>query len=242
MTLTPFTPKRFTDSELFTTEINGTKFVVKSYLGDDALLRRSLELRKLNYWKDSGFNVPNYSEQSIESLTIPHLLIEFISGVNLSDYLRDPCLEYTEKRSRLEQVYSDNARRHRIVLYQNDSMLVHTDPNTDNVLLLDDGHVTIDFEHPTKDKLALVAVAQELANFTRRALTDLGFEHVQDVVSMVKHCYQDQKTILNEVCEMTLGRNFQFYHRYKDNQKRAKKPGVVTRYDVADALRAELDL
>ena len=242
MKLTPFRPKRFTDSELFTTEINHTRFVVKCYLGDDAVSRRNLELKKLKRWKDYGFNVPNYSEESIDSLTTPHLLIEFVSGINLSDYLRDPYSDYTEKRSRLEKIYLENARRHRIVLDQNESMLIHTDPNTDNVLLLDDGHVTIDFEHPTKDKLAIVAVTQELANFSRRALTDLGREHVEDVASMVMHHYQCQKTILDGVCDMTLSRNFQFYHRYKDYQKKAKDPYVVTRYDFADALRAELDL
>jgi tRNA A-37 threonylcarbamoyl transferase component Bud32 len=240
MTLIPFTPKRFTDSELFTTELDGKKYLVKSYLGDDAELRRELERAKLKHWRACSFRVPDLIDGQEVSLSVPYLLIEFISGVNLSDALKDLSVSYEVKRGQLEQVYFENAKRHSLALENNDKLLVHTDPNTDNILLMDHTYVTIDFEHPSKDRLILEAIAHEVATFSRRALTDLGREHLEDIVGVVSQCYADKPEILEKVCQLTLGRNFQSYHRYKDGKKKAKKPGLVTRYDIADSVRARL--
>ena len=242
MTLVPFTPKRFTGSELFTTELEGKKYIVKSYLGVDAAERCELERSRLNHWKNHFFRVPDFLDGQQVALDAPHLLIDFIPGVNLSDVLKDEMFSYEVKRGQLEQVYLENVKRHISAIENNDQMLVHTDPNTDNILLVDDFYVTIDFEHPSKERPILEAIAHEVATFTRRTLTDLGREHISDVVELICHCYTKKPEILEKVCQLTLGRNFQFYHRYKDNQKKVKKLGLVTRYDVADALRAELDL
>ena len=240
MELIPFTPKRFTDSELFTTDLDGKKYLVKSYLCDDAELRRELERAKLRHWRACSFRVPNFLEDQEVALESPHLLIEFISGVNLSDALKDSSIAYEVKRGQLEQVYLENAKRHSIALGNNDKLLVHTDPNTDNILLMDHTYVTIDFEHPSKDRSILEAIAHEVATFSRRALTDLGREHLEDIVGIVNQCYTDKPDVLEKVCQLTLGRNFQFYHRFKDGKKKAKKPDLVTRYDVADSIRASL--
>jgi len=237
MELTRFTPKRFTDSELFTVELGGKKYIVKSYLGDDAELRAKLEYAKLKHWRSHSFRVPSVIEGQKVPLETPNLLIEFVVGVNLSDALKDRSVAYEVKRSQLEQVYAENAKRHSLSLENDDNLLIHTDPNTDNIILTDQSYVTIDFEHPSKNKPILKAIAHEVATFSRRVLTDLGREHIEDILSLVGQSYAANPEILEKVRQLTLGRNLQFYHRYKDQKKKAKTPGLVTRYDIADGIR-----
>jgi tRNA A-37 threonylcarbamoyl transferase component Bud32 len=242
MSLISFTPRRFTDSSLFLKEINGQKLLIKTYLNDDSDSRRKLESQKNLHWSACGFNVPKLVDIDpidieLGEISDPYLVMEFIHGVNLSDYLQDRQVSPETKLKTLSEIFEINHTRHLLALANEDDLLIHTDPNTDNIILSDGRIFFIDFEHISKPLDITTAVAREVATFARRAIKNLGVGHTGEVITLLLVAYQYNGAIMDKVEELTFGRSFQLLHRFKDHVKKRKDPELVSRYDVAETIK-----
>ncbi len=242
MSLISFTPRRFTDSHLFLKEMNGKKLLIKTYINDDRDSRRELESRKNLHWSAYGFNVPQLIDIELTGLELgeiadPYLVMEFIHGVNLSDYLKNGQVSVETKLGPLSEIFELNYRRHLLALANDDSLLIHTDPNTDNIILGDGRIFFIDFEHISKPLDITTAVAKEVATFARRVIKNLGARYTSEVITLLLDAYQYNGAIMDKVEELTFGRSFQLLHRFKDHVKKRKDPELVSRYDVAETIK-----
>lgn len=235
--LTEFAPSRFTDSRLYIAEIDSRKWLVKVYANAQQQLRRDLEHSKLLHWRERAFPVPQLLDVALEGIAQPHLVMEYVEGVGLGDYLKNPGIAWPEKKKTLDRILRSNARRHILVSQDHDVLLIHSDPNTDNILLQERGeYFYIDFEHPGSVKDIETAVAAEVATFIRRVLNDVGAEFTEEVVELLLRAYEHDATLLARIESLTLARPFQLVHRFRDRKKKRKNPGLITRYDVADAI------
>jgi len=236
MELTPFTPSRFTESMLYTFQQDGAGYFVKVYLGENAGLRRDLELSKLNQWSCQNFPVPKVNGTNIPRITDPYLIMEFIQGISLSYYLKDESFKFDIKINLLKKIFLSNYKRHQSAIKNNDKLLVHSDPNTDNIIVSGEEFHFIDFEHPGKKRHVLDACANEAASFCRRVVRDLGRSYLINIMTLFYNIYATENELLTRVEALTYNRSFHLVHRIKDRLKKAKNSELVTRYDVADAL------
>ncbi len=243
MSLDSFTPVRFTDSTLFLKEIDGQKLLIKTFINEQKEARRELELalelelEKNLHWSASGFRVPGIIDIEFKELTEPYVVMEFIDGINLSDYLKSPAILLAAKLEVLGDIFKINYRRHLIALENNDLLLIHTDPNTDNIIIRTDQFFFIDFEHFSQSLEISAAVAKEVATFARRVVRDLGIAAMQNVLEIMLVAYNNDALILDKVEELTLGRSFQWLHRLKNNLKKRMNAKLVTRYDIIETIR-----
>jgi tRNA A-37 threonylcarbamoyl transferase component Bud32 len=236
MNLIPFTPQRFTDSALFLKDVDGQKLLIKTFINGDAESRLVLEQKKNLHWSASGFRVPKLLDTRIPEISGPYLAMEFIEGVNLSDYLKDQQAPLQAKLKILGEIFATNHQRHLQALANEDELLIHTDPNTDNIILSDGSIVFIDFEHISKVGSIPFAVAKEVATFVRRVIRNIGATHTDQVVEIMLNAYNYDDVMMNKLEELALGRSFQNLRRLKARLRKRKDPELVTRYDVADAV------
>ena len=234
--LTEFAPSRFTDSRLYIAEIDGRKWLVKIYANEQQQLRRDLERSKLLHWRERAFPVPQLLDVSLDDIAQPYLVMEYVDGAGLGDYLRKAGIAWSDKKNVLSSILHRNAERHALARHERDALLIHTDPNTDNIILSGQGYFYIDFEHPGSIENLETAMAAEVATFVRRVLNDVGAEFIEEVVSLLLQAYDHDVALFTRIESLTLARPFQLLHRLKDKQKKRKNPDLVTRYDVADAV------
>lgn len=237
MSLSPFSPQRFTDSQLYLKELNGNKLLVKAYLNQDKFARRDMEVSKNQHWRNCGFDVPEILNVQCDEIVEPHVVMRFLPGMRLSEYLKDKGIALQEKLNILESIFIENYRRHGRALTHNDMLLLHSDPNTDNIILNQGVIWFIDFEHISNTQDVLTGVGKEVATFARRVIKDLGVEHTDVVVHTLLQAYQFNNVIMNKVEELTLARPFQIIHRLKHALRKKAQARLVTRYDIADAVR-----
>jgi tRNA A-37 threonylcarbamoyl transferase component Bud32 len=237
MNLQQITPDRFTNSRLLVHEAAGRKLLIKVYLGEKRDQRRELEARKLAHWRREGFTVPELIELSIPGVSDPYLVMEFISGTSLKHFLRSRETAVEEQLATLSELFQTNHRRHMLVRSRRDLLLIHTDPNTDNLILRSGKQYFLDFEHSSRITEVSLAIANEVGTFVRRAIRDLGGEHCRAVIERLLSAYRNDAEIFDRVEALTLDRPFQPLHRLKDRWKRLRNARVVTRYDVVDCLR-----
>jgi len=237
MSLEPFNPQRFTDSQLYLKEVDGSKLLVKVYLNEDKFARRDLEISKNRHWRNCGFDVPEILDMQCDEIAEPHVVMRYVAGLRLSEYLKDKEIPAQEKLNILESIFIKNFMRHDMALAHHDLLLLHTDPNTDNVILNQEVIWFIDFEHISKTQDVLTGVGKEVATFARRVIKDFGIEHTDEVIHALLQAYQFNPAIMNKVEELTFARPFQFLHRLKHGLRKKTRARLVTRYDIADAVR-----
>jgi tRNA A-37 threonylcarbamoyl transferase component Bud32 len=237
MNLRQITPDRFTNSRLLLHEAPGRKLLIKAFLGDNKEHRRELEGKKLTHWKAAGFSVPQLFDLQFPEVTEPYLVMEFIAGDTLKDFLRNAATALDLRLATLADLFRLNYRRHMLVRSHHDLLLVHTDPNTDNIIVSNGDFYFIDFEHSSKKTDSTSATANEVGTFARRVIRDLGVEHSRSVVERLLVAYHYDGEIFDKVEDLTFGRPFQLLHRIKDRLRRLKNSRSVTRYDVADIVR-----
>lgn len=229
---------RNSDSRLSLVDLHGKRWLLKVYLNDFKKERCALEQTKLRHWRHAGFAVPLLFDECMEGETEPHLLIEFIEGQNLREVLRNRELPVRNKMDILRAIFVENAARHRMAKAANDRLLVHTDPNTDNILVGIGTHTYIDFEHDSQHGDITEMIGNEIAVFVRRAANDLGKVHLRELCALAFDAYREQPTLLAAAEGMTLGRHWHWAHALKDRLKRLWAPDKVTKYEVAYHFKA----
>jgi len=237
MSLSPYNPQRFTDSQLYLKEVDGRQLLVKTYLNEGKFTRRDMEIARNRRWEDFGFRVPEILGLQCKEIAEPHVVMQYVPGTRLSEYLKDKRLDTHAKLKTLASIFLLNCSRHDMALANHDLLLLHTDPNTDNIILDGEDIWFIDFEHISEPQDVPTGVGKEVATFTRRVVNDLGIEHLNEVVQALLQAYQFNATILTKVEDLTLARPFQFIHRLKHGLRKKGDAELVTRYDIADAIR-----
>jgi tRNA A-37 threonylcarbamoyl transferase component Bud32 len=237
MSLKPFNPQRFTDSQLYLEEADGSQLLVKAYLNEEKFARRDMEIAKNHRWRECGFRVPEIVELQCMEIAEPYVVMRFLTGRRLSEYLKDANVGHSTKLKTLSSIFHLNNARHRLALANNDLLLLHTDPNTDNIILCDQDIYFIDFEHISKTQDVLTGVGKEVATFARRIIKDMGIEHKDEVIAALLHAYQFNDVIMDKVEALTFSRPFQLLHRFKHGLRKKSHTNLVSRYDIADAIK-----
>ncbi len=238
MNLKQITPDRSTNSRLLVHEAAGGKLLIKVFLGDNKEQRKELEAKKLTCWKAEGFCVPHLIDLQIPEVTEPHIVMEFISGDTLKDFLKVEAKEPDRRLTALANLFRLNYRRHMLARSRQNMLLIHTDPNTDNIIVSGSDFYFIDFEHSSKITDIASAVANEVGTLARRIIRDLGTERTRSVIESLLVAYHCDREIFDKIEHMTFGRPFQPLHRIKDHLRRLMNSRSVTRYDVADSIKA----
>ncbi|HZV62051.1 MAG TPA: hypothetical protein VFF75_06505 [Methylophilaceae bacterium] len=237
MRLSSFNPQRFTDSQLYLKEVDGSKLLIKAYLNKETFARRDMEIARNSRWASCGFKVPEILGMQCEEIADPHVVMRYLQGARLSEYLKDKEVDTPVKLKTLTSIFLKNYSRHDMALATQDELLLHTDPNTDNIILDGEEVWFIDFEHISKPQDLLTGIGKEVATFSRRVIQDMGIEHAEKVIYVLLQAYQFNTAMMDKLEELTLKRPFQFIHRLKNAMKKKANPELVTRYDVAETLR-----
>lgn len=196
-----------------------------------------MEVQKNLHWSTSGFCVPRIMDIEFNEIVEPYVVMEYINGTNLSDYLKDPEISSAAKLETLSELLRINYRRHMLAREHDDALLIHTDPNTDNIIISSSGLVFIDFEHLSKALDISRAIAKEVARFIRRVIKDLGVNYTNDVIGILLAAYNDDISVFDRVEERTLGQPFQLFRRFKNKLKKLRNPKLVTHHDIAEAIK-----
>jgi tRNA A-37 threonylcarbamoyl transferase component Bud32 len=210
--------------------------LVKVYRGPRAGERCAAEAEILGLWRNEGFGVPAVSQQTVESISDPHLVISLLPGRSLQHVLRDPALPPERRLKQLRHVLDDLLRRHERAMQCNDVRLVHRDASTANVMLTDTAVATLDFETFPGETSVADACAVELGKVLRWAMRDLGASHIPAVAGLAVQVYTGRRDLLERLVTRTLDRPMQFWHRWRDRRRKRKDAGELTKYDVADAI------
>lgn len=215
-------------------------WLLKRYQGRDAQRRRNVERQRLNLWRSKGYSVPALYDIEFADETDPYLVLEWIEGVSLAQYLNDQSQSIAKRLQQLETIIKDIYCRQIRSLQEQDYDLIHFDPNTGNILIRNDTHFFIDLEArvATSPKNINEALAIELAKFLRWSIRDIGRQYLGDVINMTGEIYGRDNPIIATLVQRVYRPPLQFLHRRKDKRKKRNKPSEVTKYDLADGFRS----
>jgi len=215
---------------------DGKKFLVKCYCKPAPEAKRTRESFMLNHWNELGFNVPKIISKKTECIKAPYLVMSFIEGPSLREYLSENSCSLKEKLELLIRFFKEMDRRHKLALNSNDPDIAHHDPSTDNVILAENRFYFIDFETPRKKRSVVELASIEVATICRWIVRDLGIDYVQEVLKHMVEVYKGQDNLLKPIVKRTSGRPFQFYHLWKNQRRKTANPNDITKYDIADTL------
>lgn len=222
--------------------IDGQKWLVKQYAGSRQKERRDWEEHTLRVWSEAGFPVPRTSSLTLPELSdTPYLIMEFIDGPTLQEYLKREDVGRDEKVAILSRIYRENCRRQAKAMSEQEPALFHPDANTSNVILADNGFRFIDFETAIDLSRINEMAAIETAKFSRWSARDIGRDALPELMTHLVDAYQDQLSVLRQIIRRTNGRTFQFFHRWQDRKRKRKHPAEVTKYDIADTLAEAME-
>jgi serine/threonine protein kinase len=229
-----------TSNKLMIAEKGNNQYIIKYYTGANGVLRKRLEAQRLKLWSEAGFKVPRVSKAITVATDEPYLVLEFISGITLREYLRSETIETKSKLSLLRKLFFENAIRHRRSISTNDRTFIHHDLNTGNILVTKDDFVLIDFEDQIRSKPGTpmnTLAGLEIRKLLRWATRDMGKKFLPQIVALMLEAYR-WSDAPRTIVERVYRRPFQFLHRWRDRFKLKRNPWDVTKYDIADAIAA----
>lgn len=241
MELQPLQTSRVSTNHASVVQQGGRTYLIKRYSGEHPGERLACEKLSLGAWADAGFKVPAVSTLEIPELRgTAYLVIEFLNGPTLQDLLKGDAIGLDEKWELLSRILTDNCRRQRQAIAQQEPRLLHPDPNSSNVLCIGREYYFIDFETVVSPGDLEDAAAMETAKFLRWTARDLGSVHLPELARRAAAAYAGHAATLNRIIARTCDRPFQFFHRWQDRRRKQRQPGEVTKYDIADALATAL--
>ena len=237
MKLLPLKPFRATTNDFFVLTADEDKYLVKLYRGPSAQQRRDQERRRLHQWTGNGYLAPRVNDIVVPELRDEsYLVMSFIEGISLREYLCRDNNDRGKKWNCLKTFFQQNSLRHQRAIKENNPDLLHYDANTGNVICAADGFYFIDFETIDPHHNVVESTAVEAATMCRWIVRDLGRTSLDKVVEIMASSYQNQQDLLQIIVQRTTARPGQFYHRWRDRQRKRKNPQEITKYDIADVL------
>lgn len=216
----------------------GRQLLAKRYRGAQPQARCDYERNTLQLWASLNLPVPRLWDVDVpEWHGSPYVVTDFLSRLTLQEWLADGAIPESAKLAFLTRIFTENHRRHRLALERREPRLIHADPNSSNVLRSEEAFYFIDFERPAEFTDLAVAVAVELGKFCRWTVRDFGVTQLEPVMRLLVTAYGDDRHLLRLFIDRTCARPFQVIHRWRDRRRKARQPGEVTKYDLADTLR-----
>jgi len=238
----PISDVRQTSNRLFKISDGEEAWLLKRYCGKNSRSHRDTEENRLLLWGKAGFHVPKVINLELDNEEEPYLVLEWLEGQSLAEYLRLGNTSSLGKLERISGIIIQFYKRHLFVAKEQDPFFIHHDPNSGNIFLTEDTAYYIDFEESIdpKSRPLTEMMAIELAKFLRWATTDIGKEYLPDIIQMTIKVYGRDNEILRLLIESVYRRPVQFVHRYRDYSKKIKMPDEITKYDIADGFSREL--
>jgi hypothetical protein len=240
MELTPLNTFHDTTNHLFILCADEKELLVKCYTGPHAVERWQLEKTVLTLWYRRQYPVPRCHPIRVPGLAEPYLVMDYLKGICISEFLSDKSVPQDKKLKTLKRIFQNNLIRHEQALALNDPRLVQYDANTGNIVITASGCFHVDFETPPKNRPITDLVCKEIAKFCRWAVRDMGRDSLSEVVTIVREVYHQHLGLLERIIALPTHRPFQFFHRFRDARKKKRYPGEVTKYDIADGLKHSL--
>jgi len=230
-----------TSNKLYRHETPSGTTVIKCYQGSSAGEHYEREKERLLHWKRKGHPVPAVLPLETGELSNDiYLVLEYLPGTSLQQLLCDTTIPIEQRENVLTNTLTSMAKRHQQAIAENDSYLIHFDANTGNIVISNNRAFWIDFEAPLSRGTTEELASREIAKFIRWAVRDLGHERLEHCIDRLVFAYQDQLSLLHNMANRTLQRNFSFYHRYRDRKRKKNNPREITKYDIADALAMKI--
>ncbi len=198
--------------------------------------RRDFEEACLRLWQAKGYAVPAVKPVPVDfEQRGPCLGMEQISGERLDHYLTSPARGQTQRLAILKTVFDDMRKRHCLAIFENEHRLIHYDSNLRNVIIQDGRPVHIDFEMGHLEEDIDRSAAREVLKLSLAAANVLGREQVSAIATLLVADYGIIHVVKRIVKEI-LGAPLQAIHRLRDRRRKRRKPGLVTKYDLAEAI------
>ena len=228
-----------TSNELIKLTEGKQSWLLKRYRGDKAEHHRDSEKNRLVLWAKQGFLVPEVIDLQLSAEVQPYLVLQWINGCSLTDYLTSVEHSIEVKIQKIKELIQLFYQRQQFCLAQKNYDFIHHDPNTGNMVLDKDDFYYIDFEEKVSsdDYELSEALAIELAKFIRWVIRDIVKTHLNKVIQLTVEVYRPGNPILDQIIERVYGRHFQFIHRWKDRNNKKHNSAEVTKYDLADSLQ-----
>jgi hypothetical protein len=237
MELQPLNTFRQGSNEVCLLRHDGRELLAKRYRGDHAATRCDYERSALQLWASCQFPVPQVWPIEVPQWAgSPHLVTDYLGRLTLQEWLQDQTVAPAERYEFLARIFRENHRRHRLALERREPRLIHADPNSSNVLRTAGGFCFIDLERPTEIADLAEAAAVEIGKFCRWTVRDMGRVHLKPILQSVIEAYAEERPLLQRFVDRTCARGFQWLHRWRDRKRRARQPGEITKYDLADTL------
>jgi len=241
MELQPIRTFRLTTNKVSRFQHEGRELLVKHYTGADKQVRRDHEERTLELWRECGFCVPSIRKLQIPQLhDEPLLVLDYLGSLTLQEWLKSAAVSQDEKLESIAAIFVQNSCRHGLAIKRSEPLMIHADANTSNIVCHEGKFYFIDFENSPVGASLTELAAIETAKFTRWVARDCGIELLPAIIKVMVEAYHGNQEILQLIVERTTSRSFQWYHRWRDRGRKRRNPAEVTKYDVADAVGAEL--
>ncbi len=203
--------------------------------------RRDFEKTCLALWRERGFRVP--AEMPVPADVAhgeaPCLGIEHLPGERLDACLTHPDRDDTGLREILKTLFRDMRERHCLAIFENEHRLIHYDANVRNVIIQDGQPAHIDFEMGHLEEEIDRSAAREVLKLSLQTANLLGPVQVPAIAAILVADYGIIH-ILQRIVKEIHGAPFQSIHRFRDRRRKADRPALVTKYDLADALDLRL--
>ena len=202
--------------------------------------RRAFECQCLELWRQKGFEVP--AEQVLPETYVsqrPTVGLEWVQGTRLDRLLGDARCGETEQLAVIGNVYSEMRTRHCVAIFENEHRLIHYDANSRNLIIRGAKPVHIDFEMGHLNEPIDNSAAREVLKISLQLANQSGLKRFDAVIDLLVANY-GIRHILHRIIDDIYRQKFLWYHLKKDQRRKIKKPGLITKVDVAQALKKRL--
>lgn len=199
--------------------------------------RRDFEKTCLALWRKRGFRVPaempvpvDFNDGSTPCLGIAHL-----DGERLDACLSHAADSDAQRLALLTAIFREMRKRHCLAIFEKEHRLIHYDANIRNVIIQNGQPFHIDFEMGHLEEDIDRSAGREVLKLSLQAANLLGRDRVTAIAGVMIADYGIIH-ILQRIVKEIHGAPFQALHRFRDRRRKLKRPGLVTKYDLADAL------
>jgi SAM-dependent methyltransferase/tRNA A-37 threonylcarbamoyl transferase component Bud32 len=199
--------------------------------------RRNFEHECLTLWRAKGFRVPEILPVP-EHLrpTTPHIGLAVVPGERLDHFLADPSRSSDDKLALVANIYEEMRRRHCDAVFEQNHRLVHYDANLRNFIIIENQPVHIDFEMGHLGEAIEKSAAREVKKFTLQILNILKAEYADQVIQLLLRRY-NIISIIRRMIDEELKRHFFSIHLSRDQKRKRRRPGLLTKIDLAAKLK-----
>ncbi len=197
--------------------------------------RLEFERATLKLWRDRGFRVP-CTKESVPPANGTELLMSHVEGPTLEQFLKSREVDISEKWKAIDLVFTDLRARHCLALYEEDWRLIHFDSNVRNILLTKDGPARVDFEMGRRNEKIIRSAAREIQKLSLEIANILGRIHFTKLIDRIIRHY-GITNIFRFISDSEFNRLFSWFHRRNDFLKKKKNSEIITKLDLAHAIR-----